>query len=81
MPTINESIIENAAQTWFGELGYSRSTFRFTLSFIRRELPCGEGFDQSTGQATGQELDKLGLSLGRALARLVEFKPCIKKGN
>ncbi len=80
MPTFNESIIEYAALTWFGELGCSRSTFRFTLSFIQRKLPYGEGFGQPTGQATGQELDKLGLPLVRALARLVGFKPCIIKG-
>ena len=33
---------------------YPRSIYRFTTNFIRLVLPFAEGFDQATGQATGQ---------------------------
>lgn len=82
MPTINESIIENAAQTWFWELGCSRSTFSFTHSLFGWSCLMGR---ETTGQATGQELDrqldKLGFPVGRALARLLGLKPYLLKGN
>ena len=53
---------------------YPRTIYRFTPNFIRLVLPFAEGFDQATGQATGQAEDLLAFCIdSRSTKEMMEY--------